>query len=52
VYGRISQESAGTPAAARKLTPKLTGYFGYSLGNSDLTRSNYFFYAEVGVNFD
>ena len=41
-----------TPGAAYKLTPKLTGYFGYSLGNSDLTRGNHFFYAEVGVNFN
>jgi hypothetical protein len=41
-----------TPGVVYKLTPKLTGYFGYSLGNSNVTRGNHFFYAAVGVNFD
>jgi len=41
-----------TPGFAYKLSPKLTGYFGYSLGNSDVTRGNHFFYGEVGFNFN
>lgn len=41
-----------TPGFSYKLTPKLTGYFGYSLGNSNVTRGNHFFYAEVGFNFN
>jgi hypothetical protein len=41
-----------TPGVAYKLTPKLTGYLGYSLGNDRVTRGNHFFYAEAGFNFD
>ena len=41
-----------TPGAAYKLTPKLTGYLGYSLGNDRITRGNHFFYAELGFNFN
>jgi hypothetical protein len=41
-----------TPGAVFKLNPKLTGYAGYSLGNSNLTRGNHFFLLELGYNFD
>ena len=41
-----------TPGVAYKLSPKVTGYLGYSLGNDRITRGNHFFYAEVGFNFD
>lgn len=41
-----------TPGVTYKLDPKLTSYFGYSLGNSNVTRGNHFFYAAVGLNFD
>ncbi|HEY9405520.1 MAG TPA: hypothetical protein VIQ24_22915 [Pyrinomonadaceae bacterium] len=41
-----------TPGVTYKPSPKLTGYFGYSLGNSNVTHGNHFFYAAVGVNFD
>ncbi|MGB9180597.1 MAG: hypothetical protein WCB68_15290 [Pyrinomonadaceae bacterium] len=41
-----------TPGIVYKLNPKLTGYFGYSLGNAGITRGNHFFYAEVGFNFN
>lgn len=41
-----------TPGFLYKLSPKLTGYLGYSLGNSNVTNGNHFFYAEVGINFN
>jgi hypothetical protein len=41
-----------TPGLAYKLRQNLTGYFGYSLGNSNVTRGNHFLYAEVGFNFN
>jgi hypothetical protein len=48
------KHSAGyfTPGAVFKLNPKLTGYAGYSLGNSNLTRGNHFFLLELGYNFN
>jgi hypothetical protein len=41
-----------TPGLAYKLRQNLTGYFGYSLSNSNVTRGNHFLYAEVGFNFN
>lgn len=41
-----------TSGVAYKLTQTLTTYFAYSLGNSNLTHGNHFFYAEVGYNFN
>jgi hypothetical protein len=48
------KHSAGyfTPGAVFKLSPKLTGYAGYSLGNANLTRGNHFFLLELGYNFN
>lgn len=46
------KHSAGyfTPGVAFKPHPKVTGYFGYSLGNANLSQGNHFFYAAVGIN--
>lgn len=41
-----------TPGITYKLNPKLIGFFGYSLGNSNVTRGNHYFYGAVGVSFD
>ena len=41
-----------TPGFAYKLNSKLTCYFGYSLGNSNVTNGNHLFYSEVGFNFN
>jgi hypothetical protein len=41
-----------TPGIAYKVTPKLIGYFGYSLGNSGIRNGNHFLYAEIGINFN
>jgi hypothetical protein len=41
-----------TPGFLYKLNSNLTGYFGYSLGNSNVTKGNHFLYAEVGFNFN
>jgi hypothetical protein len=48
------KHSAGyfTPGAVFKLSPKLTGYAGYSLGNTNLARGNHFFLLELGYNFN
>jgi hypothetical protein len=48
------KHSAGyfTPGAVFKLSPKLTGYAAYSLGNAHLTRGNHFFLLELGYNFN
>ncbi|MEA2172674.1 MAG: hypothetical protein QOD00_266 [Blastocatellia bacterium] len=48
------KHSAGyfTPGAVFKLSPKLTGYVGYSLGNTNLARGNHFFLLELGYNFN
>jgi hypothetical protein len=48
------KHSAGyfTPGTVFKLSPKLTGYAGYSLGNINLTRGNHFFLLELGYNFN
>jgi len=41
-----------TPGAYFKITPKLTGYGAYSIGNSNASNGNHFLYFEVGYNFD
>lgn len=41
-----------TPGIAYKINSKVTGYFGYSLGNENLTHGNNFFYGELGINFN
>jgi hypothetical protein len=35
-----------------KLTKKLTGYAAYSVGNTNASKGNHFFYFEVGYNFN
>ena len=40
-----------TPGITYKPTPKVTTYFAYSLGNSQLKEGNHFFLFEVGYNF-
>jgi hypothetical protein len=48
------RHSAGyfTPGAVFKLSPKLTGYASYSLGNANLAHGNHFFLLELGYNFN
>lgn len=41
-----------TPGIAFKPHPKVTGYFGYSIGNTGASRGNHFFLAEIGINFN
>lgn len=41
-----------TPGIAFKPHPKVTGYFGYSIGNAGASHGNHFVYAAVGVNLN
>ncbi len=41
-----------TMGAAYKLTGKLTGVVAYSIGNSNASHGNHFFYFELGYNFN
>lgn len=41
-----------TMGAAYKLTNKLTGVAAYSIGNSNASHGNHFFYFELGYNFN
>jgi hypothetical protein len=41
-----------TPGGYFKITPKLTGYGAYSIGNSNASNGNHFLYFEVGYNFN
>lgn len=41
-----------TPGGYFKITPKLTGYGAYSIGNSNAMSGNHFLYFEVGYNFN
>lgn len=41
-----------TAGAVYKLTNKLTGYAGYSIGNLNPSKGNHFFLFEVGYNFN
>lgn len=48
------KHSAGyfTPGIAFKPSPKVTGYVGYSIGNSNARRGNNYFILELGYNFN
>ena len=48
------KHSAGyfTPGAVFKLSPKVTGYAAYSIGNQNASRGNHFFLLELGYNFN
>ena len=41
-----------TPGGYFKITPKLTGYGAYSIGNANASNGNHFLYFEVGYNFN
>lgn len=41
-----------TPGINFKPHPKITGYFGYSIGNSGASNGNHFFYTAIGVNLN
>jgi len=41
-----------TPGIVFKAGPKVTGYAGYSIGNSNVSNGNHFFLLEVGYNFN
>jgi len=48
------KHSAGyfTPGVVFKVGPRVTGYAGYSIGNSNESNGNHFFLLEVGYNFN
>ena len=41
-----------TPGVIFKPHPRVTGYAGYSLGNTNLSKGNHFFLLELGYNFN
>jgi hypothetical protein len=41
-----------TPGVVFKVGPKVTGYAGYSIGNTNVSNGNHFFLLEVGYNFN
>jgi hypothetical protein len=41
-----------TPGLVFKVGPKVTGYAGYSIGNSNASNGNHFFLLELGYNFN
>jgi hypothetical protein len=41
-----------TPGIVFKVGPKVTGYAGYSIGNTNASNGNHFFLLEVGYNFN
>ena len=41
-----------TPGVAFKPHPKVTGYVGYSIGNTGVSQGNHFVYAAVGINLN
>lgn len=41
-----------TPGINFKPHPKVTGYFGYSIGNVDARKGNHYFYAAIGINLN
>ncbi len=41
-----------TPGGYFKITPKLTGYAAYSIGNANASNGNHFLYFELGYNFN
>jgi len=48
------KHSAGyfTPGVVFKVSPKVTSYAGYSIGNTNISDGNHFFLLEVGYNFN
>lgn len=48
------QHGAGyfTPGIVFKVGPKVTGYAGYSIGNTNASNGNHFFLLELGYNFN
>jgi len=48
------KHSAGyfTPGVVFKVSPKITGYAAYSIGNQNASHGNHFFLLEVGYNFN
>jgi hypothetical protein len=48
------KHSAGyfTPGVVFKVGPRVTGYAGYSIGNSNASNGNQFFLLELGYNFN
>lgn len=48
------KQAAGyfTPGFNFKPHPKATGYVGYSIGNTNLSNGNHFFYTAIGINFN
>jgi len=41
-----------TPGFNFKPHPKITGYVGYSIGNTGASNGNRFFYTAIGINFN
>ena len=41
-----------TPGFTFKPHPKVTGYAGYSIGNTNVSNGNHFFLTEIGINFN
>lgn len=41
-----------TPGVAFKPHSKVTGYVGYSIGNTNVRQGNHFFYAAIGINLN
>ena len=41
-----------TPGINFKAHPKVTGYVGYSIGNTAVSNGNHFFYTAIGINFN
>jgi hypothetical protein len=41
-----------TPGFNFKPHPKMTGYVGYSIGNTNVSNGNHFFYTAIGINFN
>ncbi|MBC7900564.1 MAG: hypothetical protein H7070_10995 [Saprospiraceae bacterium] len=41
-----------TPGIAFKPHPKVTGYIGYSIGNTNVSGGNHFVYAAIGINLN
>lgn len=51
-YTGIHAAGYFTPGIAFKPHPKVTGYFGYSIGNANTRSGNHFFYAAIGINLN
>ena len=49
---RQAQRRLLHPGSVFKLSPKVTGYAGYSIGNQNTSQGNHFFLLELGYNFN